>query len=307
MLILDDSTLDKFYARVMDMVTRHWSGKHRRVVQGINLISLLWTDGMACLPCDFRIYDKAHDQLSKNDHFRAMVDTAAPAAGDPGAAAGGGGGADVAHDDRAEELLDSGEVVEAEVTDHNRGGVLVRFGRIQGFVPNSQLTSLSRWASDEERTKARAELVGQALKMVVLEVTRRPGRGRLVLSERAANRQQRRAFYESLSEGQVLTGTVRSLKEYGAFVDLGPADGLIHVSELDWRYVNHPSKVVAIGDQVDVMVLNVDPERQRIGLSRKRLLPDPWEQVTAQLSLDDVVEGTVTSVASFGLFVDLRR
>lgn len=77
MLILDDSTLDKFYARVMDLVTRHWSGKHRRVVQGINLISLLWTDGMACLPCDFRIYDKAHDQLSKNDHFRAMVDTAA--------------------------------------------------------------------------------------------------------------------------------------------------------------------------------------------------------------------------------------
>jgi hypothetical protein len=77
MLIVDDSTLDKFYARAMALVTRHWSGKHRRVVQGINLITLLWTDGKACLPCDFRIYDKAHDQLSKNDHFRAMIDTAA--------------------------------------------------------------------------------------------------------------------------------------------------------------------------------------------------------------------------------------
>jgi small subunit ribosomal protein S1 len=110
---------------------------------------------------------------------------------------------------------------------------------------------------------------------------------------------------EELTEGDVRTGTVCSLVNFGAFVDLGGMDGLIHISELDWKHVRHPSEVLSVGDQVEVYVLRVDRERERIGLSRKRLLPDPWLTLTDSLNVEDVVEGTVTNVVDFGAFVAL--
>jgi small subunit ribosomal protein S1 len=155
----------------------------------------------------------------------------------------------------------------------------------------------------ERLRQAKSDLVGKALNLAVIEAD--PRSQRLVLSERKARQASRRRLMEELTEGDVRTGTVCSLANFGAFVDLGGMDGLIHISELDWKHVRHPSEVLSVGDQVEVYILRVDRERERIGLSRKRLLPDPWLTVTGSLSPGDVVEGTVTNVVDFGAFVAL--
>jgi small subunit ribosomal protein S1 len=175
---------------------------------------------------------------------------------------------------RAEDLLESGKVVDAEVIDYNRGGVLVSFGRVRGFVPNSHL-AVSRRPNNEIKSK----YVGRTVSLVVLDVNQR--RRRLVLSERKANRVQRQQVLDSLAEGDVRTGIVRNLVDFGAFVDLGGVDGLIHISELDWEYVEEPSNILSVGDEVEVLVLGVDRERERIELSRKRLIPDPGQSAPA--------------------------
>ena len=204
---------------------------------------------------------------------------------------------------RAQEFLESGDVCQARVTEVNRGGVIVPFGRIRGFVPNSHLTSVPRGLRGDRLRRAKSDLVGRVLSLAVLEVDQR--RRRLVLSERVAGRRQHQQLLETLTEGEVRTGVVRNLVEFGAFVDLGGMDGLIHISELDWRHVEHPSEVLNVGDEVEVYVLSVDRERERIGLSRKRLLPDPWPLVAKRLHVGQKIEGTVTNVARFGVFVDV--
>jgi small subunit ribosomal protein S1 len=172
---------------------------------------------------------------------------------------------------RAEELLRIGEVFEARVTSFNQGGVVVAFGHLEGFVPNSHLERRGR--RDRE---SKDDLVGQTLSLVVLEIDR-PKR-RLVLSQRAIQGQNKEQTLAQLQRGQVHTGVVRNLVPFGAFVDLGGVDGLIHISELDWRHVEHPSEVLQVGDEVEVYVLDVDRKRSRISLSRKYLLPRPWDQ-----------------------------
>jgi small subunit ribosomal protein S1 len=206
---------------------------------------------------------------------------------------------------RVQELVDSEEVVEAEVVGVNRGGVLVQFGHLQGFVPNSHLTSLPDGLDRKQLRQAKSELVGCRLSLVVIEVNQR--RRRLILSERLAQHQKREQLLEELTEGDVRTGVVRNLVDFGAFVDLGGIDGLIHISELDWAHVEHPSDVLNVGDEVEVYVLDVDREEERIGLSRKRLLPDPWAQVIETLHEGDIVEGIVTSIAPFGIFVNVGQ
>jgi small subunit ribosomal protein S1 len=130
-------------------------------------------------------------------------------------------------------------------------------------------------------------------------------RRRLVLSERVADRHRRQQLLDDLVEGETRTGVVRNLAKFGAFVDLGGVDGLIHISELAWGRVKHPREVLSAGDEVEVYILSVDRERERIGLSRKRLLPDPWTLVSERLHVDQVVTGTVTKVVEFGAFVGL--
>ena len=196
---------------------------------------------------------------------------------------------------RAQDLLESGEIVEAQVTGVNRGGVIVSFGRLRGFVPNSHLTSLSSGMRGKHLPQAKSELVGQTLSLVVIGVDQQ--RRRLVLSERATGgRRRRQQLLEELSEGDVRTGIVRNLVDFGAFVDLGGLDGLIHISELDWKHVDHPSEVLSVGDEIEVYVLNVDRKRERVTLSRKRLLPDPWQPLAATLDEGEIVEGTITDV-----------
>jgi small subunit ribosomal protein S1 len=204
---------------------------------------------------------------------------------------------------RAQEYLESGEVWKAEVIEVNRGGVIVQCGRLRGFVPNSHLTSVKPGIHSPRTPEIKSGLVGQTLSLVVIEVDKQ--RRRLVLSQRAADRHRRKQLLASLTEGDVRSGVVRNLVEFGAFVDLGGVDGLIHISELDWKYVRHPSEVLNVGDEVEVYILSVERERERVGLSRKRVLPDPWSSVTERLHIDEVVEGRVTKVADFGVFVDL--
>jgi small subunit ribosomal protein S1 len=206
---------------------------------------------------------------------------------------------------RAADLEKSGEAVEVQVVEINRGGILVSFGRLRGFVPNSHVTAIPRGLRDERLHEAKSTLIGRTIHVVVIEVEQR--RRRLVLSERKAGNQRREQLLQELTEGEVRTGTVTNLAKFGAFVDLGGVDGLIHISELDWKHVEHPSEVLEAGDSVEVYVLRVDRARSRIGLSRKRLLSDPWHEVTERLDVGQVVQGTVISEADFGVFVELEH
>jgi small subunit ribosomal protein S1 len=211
--------------------------------------------------------------------------------------------------ERARELLESEKVWEEEVVGHNRGGLLISFGRIQGFIPQSHVAELPRGLSREQRLERLPEFVGQKMPVKVVEVDRR--RRRLVLSNRAAirawRREQRERLLGELTEGEVVHGTVSSLCDFGVFVDLGGADGLVHVSELAWHRVRHPSEVLEEGQEVDVYVLRLDYDRQRIGLSLKRLQPDPWSLVASKYVPGDLVEGVVTNVVDFGAFVRVEE
>ncbi|MHB1296237.1 MAG: 30S ribosomal protein S1 [Anaerolineae bacterium] len=210
--------------------------------------------------------------------------------------------------DRAQEVMDSGEIVQAEVVSYNKGGLVVAFGNLQGFVPMSQIANLSQRTGGDTTPEGLASLVGEELALKVIEVNRR--RRRLILSERGARREwraaQRERLMSELKEGDIRTGTVSSLRDFGAFVDLGGADGLIHISELSWSRVKHPAELLEVGQTVQVMVLRVDPEAQRIGLSLKRVQPDPWADIDSRYRVDDTVHGKVTHLVKFGAFVELE-
>jgi small subunit ribosomal protein S1 len=175
---------------------------------------------------------------------------------------------------RVKALQESQEIIEVEVLEVNRGGLTAALGKLRGFIPNSHLVAVPRGMHGKKRQTEKIALIGKSLHVVVLEV--QPNRRRLVLSERVAQRQRREALLEELYEGAIRTGTVRTLTNYGAFIDLGGVDGLLHISELSWDFVEHPRDVLNVGDEVEVYVLDVDRERERIALSRKHLLPPEW-------------------------------
>jgi small subunit ribosomal protein S1 len=206
----------------------------------------------------------------------------------------------------AQKLFESGESYEGVVIGHNKGGLIVNFGQVRGFVPGSQLAS-NRGAGSPGKDDRWNHMIGQKLRLKIIEIDRR--RNRLILSERAAMQEWRKERKEKLlgdlKEGDVLTGRVTSLADFGAFVDLGGADGLIHLSELSWSRVSHPRDVLRVGDEVEVYVLNIDAERQRIGLSLKRLQPEPWSQVLGKYEIGQVVEATITKLANFGAFAQI--
>jgi small subunit ribosomal protein S1 len=205
----------------------------------------------------------------------------------------------------AERVFEAGEIFEGTVAGYNKGGLIVRMGKVRGFVPSSQLvSSRGRSRRTEDGSDALAQFVGQKLQLKVIEIDR--SRNRLILSERAAMREWRRQHKEKLlaelQEGDIREGEVISICDFGAFVDLGGADGLIHLSELSWRRVSHPSEVLSVGDKVEVYVLNVDRERKRIGLSLKRLEADPWDTIEDRYQVGQLVEGTITKLVKFGAF-----
>lgn len=208
---------------------------------------------------------------------------------------------------KAEELLNADGSFDGIIADANRGGLIVPFGNLRGFVPASHVLDLPRGLSEDERKMRMTRIIGQSVTLKVIEVNRK--RRRLVFSQRDANRGNREArkelLLDQLQEGETRKGVVSGLRDFGAFVDLGGADGLIHISELAWHRVNHPKEILKVGDEVEVYILRLDSEGKRIGLSLKRLQDNPWATVEESYHVGQLVEGTVSRVAQFGAFVSL--
>ncbi len=209
---------------------------------------------------------------------------------------------------KAEECLASKEIFEGEVVGYNKGGLVVPFGRIRAFVPASQIAGFPRRLSPNQRLERLSQQVGREIIGQIIEVDRR--RKRLIMSEQAAQsewRERKRSeVMDSLVEGQVVHGVVTSLANFGAFVDLGGTDGLIHISEMAWHRVKHPREVVQVGDEVDAYVLKLDRANSRIGLSLRRLQPDPWSLVDTKYYIDQRVVGRITNITDFGAFAHLE-
>ena len=208
---------------------------------------------------------------------------------------------------RLQQIYEAAEVIEAKVVNYNKGGLLVSLDGVRGFVPASQVSGISRGPETQKQSDM-ARLVGNELTLKVIEINRT--RNRLILSERQAAQEVREGrkdeLLSSLKEGDVRSGVVTSVCDFGAFVDIGGADGLVHLSEISWSRVKHPSEVLKPGDKVDVYVLNVDNDRKRIALSIKRTQNEPWTTVGDRYQLGQVVEGTITQLASFGAFARIE-
>ena len=214
-----------------------------------------------------------------------------------------------------QERFDAGEIVEARVIDHNKGGLIVDLG-VRGFVPISQIVDFPRRPRDEQPRDAAQEIaeklqpfVGRTLRLKILEVNRKANR--LILSEKVAlyeeRREKRDELFSSLQVGQRVTGVVRSIAPFGVFIDLGGIDGLVHKSELSWNKVNNPETAYAIGEEVEAEVIDINHERGRISLSIRRLQPDPWQESVAKYQIGDLIEGTVTKLVNFGAFVRVEE
>ncbi len=209
--------------------------------------------------------------------------------------------------EEARALMDEGEILELPVVGCNRGGLLVGWRDLRGFVPASHLLDLSPSAEEEERQEELQHLIGTRLPLKIIELD--PDSNRFVLSERATRVDDGRpeVVLSELEPGEVCEGRVTNLCSFGAFVDLGGFEGLVHISELSWGRVGRPSDVLEIGQPVQVYVLNVEPERERVGLSIKRLQPNPWESVEERYSVGETVNGKVTHVVDFGAFVQIEE
>ncbi len=208
----------------------------------------------------------------------------------------------------ARKLAKSRQVHEALIGGYNKGGLIVRFGRLRGFVPQSQLAEERvrgmTGATPEERY---SPMVNQPIGVKVMEVDRH--RNRLILSERAALRdvrqQRKEALIAELKVGDIRKGTVVSLENFGAFVNIGGGEGLIHVSELTWGHITHPRQAVSVGDEVEIEVISIDADAKRIGLSRRRVISDPWDEIASSLRRGQLVRGRVTKLTKFGAFARL--
>ena len=208
---------------------------------------------------------------------------------------------------RLQQSFDSNEVIEAKVINYNKGGLLVNLDGVRGFVPSSQVSGISRGPETQKQSDM-AKMVGASMPLKVIEINR--NRNRLILSERQAVQEVREGrkdeLLTTLKEGDVRTGVVTSIADFGAFVDIGGADGLVHLSELSWSRVKHPSEVLKPGDKVRVYILSVDNDRKRIALSIKRTQSEPWSTVNERYQLGQVVEGTITQLAAFGAFARIE-
>jgi len=208
-----------------------------------------------------------------------------------------------------EELLQSDEVMESKIIGYNKGGLIVGVHGLRGFVPASQISAMRRSQAVGETPELRwARMIGEPISVRIIEVDR--GRRRLILSERAASTESRQSIkervIEDLEEGKTYTGRVTSLADFGAFVNINGADGLVHLSELSWERIRHPSEILEVGQEVNVKVINVDREKMRIGLSLRALSDDPWRSQVGKFSVGQLVEGVITRLAKFGAFARLE-
>jgi small subunit ribosomal protein S1 len=208
---------------------------------------------------------------------------------------------------RLQELHEANEIIEAEVTNYNKGGLLVNLDGVRGFVPASQVSEI-RGGDESAKQADMARLIGTSLPLKVIEINRH--RNRLILSERQAVQERRDVMKEQLiqelKEGEIRKGRVSSICDFGAFVDIGGADGLVHLSELSWSRVRHPSELLKIGQDVDVYVLGINAAEKKIALSIKRTHAEPWSRVANSYEVGQLVKGTVTQLANFGAFARIE-
>ena len=199
------------------------------------------------------------------------------------------------------------QTVELRVVGFNRGGLLVEWDSLRGFVPASQLIDFPSTANANVRRNALMDRVGKDLSLRVIELS--VEKNRLILSERAAQAApgERDTILHSLEPGDTVSGSITNLCDFGAFVDLGGLEGLIHISELSWGRVAHPSHLLQRGQLVKAYVIGVDQNAGRIALSLKRLRPDPWKTVQERYTIGEVVEGVVTNVVDFGAFACIEE
>ncbi len=203
---------------------------------------------------------------------------------------------------RVRELYHQDRIVHLTVTGYNRGGLLVEGDGLYGFVPFSHLVDMEK----QSREASLEAYIGRTLRLKVIECA--PEDGRVVFSERAALAEpgKRMRLFSQLKPGQKVSGSVTNITDFGVFIDLGGVEGLIHISELSWGRVVHPSQIVQLGQQVEAQVLEVSPERCRVALSLKRLLPNPWEKAESEFAVGQVLPAWVTSIVSYGAFARLE-
>lgn len=208
----------------------------------------------------------------------------------------------------AEQLLESGEITTRKVVGYNKGGLTVEFNHIRGFVPASHLVDMPRNLTEEQRRAELENRIGEEMRLKVIEVD--PKRRRLVMSQMLAEREyrsaQREELFKTLSVGDVVEGVVRSIRPFGAFVDIGGVDGLLHVSEIGYGNINHPREVLSVGQKIQVQVIRIDPETQRVALSRRKLLPNPWDGIEERYPVGSIVLATITRLSDFGAFAELE-
>lgn len=205
-------------------------------------------------------------------------------------------------------LLESGEAVPSKIIGYNKGGLIVPVGQLRGFVPASQISLLRRTSAGNESPDQRyGKMVGEDIDVRIIEVDR--ARRRLILSERLALQETRETLkdrlLDELGEGTVRTGRVTSLADFGAFVNIDGADGLVHLSEISWERIQHPNEVLKVGQEVKVKVISVDRDRKRIGLSIRQLQEDPWMQKVGEMKEGMLVQGTITHLTKFGAFAKI--
>jgi len=209
--------------------------------------------------------------------------------------------------ERAISLYHQDEIVEMTVTGYNRGGLLVVGEGLNGFVPCSHLVDLPFQPNEDRREDTLSVYVRRTLRLKVIECV--PEESRMVFSERAARAEagKRPALFNTIQVGQHITGEVTNVTEFGVFVDLGGVEGLIHISELSWGRVSHPGQICQVGQHVEVQVMEIAPERCRIALSLKRLLPNPWEFAQERYPVNTIVPAVVTALVAFGAFARLEE
>lgn len=211
--------------------------------------------------------------------------------------------------EEVEKILESDEIFENVVEGYNKGGLIVSIHGLRGFVPASQISMTRRMAITGETPEQRwGKMIGEPINVRVIEVDR--NRRRLILSERAASSETRQSLkervIEELKEGEIRTGRVTSLADFGAFININGADGLVHLSEISWERVQHPSEVLEVGQEVTVKIINIDREKKRIGLSLRALAEDPWTKKAEKFKVGQLVEGVITRLTKFGAFARLE-
>jgi small subunit ribosomal protein S1 len=208
-----------------------------------------------------------------------------------------------------EKAMDNNESCKGVITGSNRGGAVVESEGVQGFVPLSQLVGPARELYVPGGEPPKEGFIGMEVEFKIIELNRR--RNRAIFSERAAlqawKQIQKMRLVQELTEGEIRKGRVAGISNFGAFVDLGGADGLIHISELSWEPVKSPDEIVTVGTEIDVFVLRVDRENLKIALSLRRLQPEPWDEIEAKFAVGQTVTGTVTKLANFGAFARIDR